>query len=435
MHELELLFQTALTDNPALAFVLVYATGILTSFTPCVLPLVPITIGVLSGGGIAGPAQGGRGKALLMGLAYAVGMALMFSLLGLLAALSGKAVFGMLASSPITYLVMGLFIGALSLWMLKGDNIDPRAALTTWAMSGKPNPLKNMVKWYTMAQGGSFAVAFAIGFLSGIIAGPCTAPVIALVLAYVAQQGEILYGVSLMFIFGLGLSTIMVIAGVSVNLVRKMTKGGLMIFVHKALGVLMVLVSLYFFYMAYTYSFGGAELSLELGETNPVWTLTTVSDEGQPGAKAKEAGADFPAFTFNQEQASQEEGTKPNPDNAPQTKHFPKDFQGKVVFVTFWGAWCKECMAEIPHIKTMIETTRNRDDFAVLSVNVMDPKPVMLQTVKDKEIRYPVLFDPESLLPDRLEATAFPLNLFIGKDGKVLYAGSTIPENWQSYLK
>jgi hypothetical protein len=178
---------------------------------------------------------------------------------------------------------------------------------------------------------------------------------------------------------------------------------------------------------------------LEKGEENPIWTLVQVSGQGEPGAKAKEPGAAFPEFRFTQktEPRKADEQAQPAPQvpGGEKALVFPKDFQGKVVFLTFWGTWCKECMAEVPVISAHGGGNQGPDGLRRGFGERDGPEAVMLQTVKDKGIRYPVLFDPDSLLPDRLQATAFPLNLFIGKDGKVLYAGSSIPETWREYLK
>ncbi len=257
---IEQTFQEALQNSPALAFLMVYLAGIATSFTPCVLPVLPMAVGTITSSAQTtketpeGPVQEIRlVRALIMGLVYASGLASMFAGLGILAALSGKAIFGLLASSPITYLVMAVIVFGLGLWLIKGDKIDPGAFLQNRAMRTTEGggPLSRIVRWYMMTPGGGIITTFAFGAVSGLIAGPCTAPVIALVLGYVAKQGAVAYGASLMFVFGLGLATLMIVAGLSMGLARSLARqGSLAQSIKYGMAGIMFLMSGYFLYVA-----------------------------------------------------------------------------------------------------------------------------------------------------------------------------------------
>src|SRR5438876_11347404 len=90
---------STLREQPLLAIPLLFGAGLATSLTPCVYPMIPITAGVLSGLGAGRPA---RGRAVLLTLAYAAGLALVYSLLGLLAGMTGT-LFGSVSSSPWAY--------------------------------------------------------------------------------------------------------------------------------------------------------------------------------------------------------------------------------------------------------------------------------------------------------------------------------------------
>ena len=82
--------ETTLRDEPLLAVPLLFAAGLATSLTPCVYPMIPITAGILGGAGAAGQS---RGRTAVLTLAYVAGLALVYSVLGLLAGLTGT-VFG-----------------------------------------------------------------------------------------------------------------------------------------------------------------------------------------------------------------------------------------------------------------------------------------------------------------------------------------------------
>ena len=94
--------------NPALAFVAVFLAGVLVSFTPCVYPVIPLTLGF-----IGARSAGSRWKGFVLSLFYVLGMALMYAVLGAFASLSGK-LFGAIGSHPVTYFIVAnvcLFLG------------------------------------------------------------------------------------------------------------------------------------------------------------------------------------------------------------------------------------------------------------------------------------------------------------------------------------
>ena len=102
--------------NPALAFVAVFLAGVLVSFTPCVYPVIPLTLGF-----IGARSAGSRWKGFVLSLFYVLGMALMYAVLGLFASLSGK-LFGAVGSHPVTYFIVAnvcLFLGLSMLGVLR----------------------------------------------------------------------------------------------------------------------------------------------------------------------------------------------------------------------------------------------------------------------------------------------------------------------------
>src|SRR3954471_11884066 len=94
--------ETALRDQPLLALPLLFGAGLATSLTPCIYPMIPITAGILGGAGAVG--RPGRRPAA-MTAAYVSGLALVYSLLGLLAGLTGT-LFGTVSSNPWAYFIM-----------------------------------------------------------------------------------------------------------------------------------------------------------------------------------------------------------------------------------------------------------------------------------------------------------------------------------------
>ncbi|RJO74354.1 MAG: hypothetical protein C4523_00800 [Myxococcales bacterium] len=439
MESLTQAFQDALAGSPVYAFALVAVAGVLTSFTPCVLPLFPVAVGTITASarkrefidGKLVETVTSRARALAMGLVYALGLATMFSLLGLFAALSGKAIFGLLASSPVAYLVMAAIMLALALWIWKGDRLDPNAYVQNWAFRGgeSAGPLRRAIRWYATTQGGGAAGTFAFGFLSGILAGPCTAPVIAAVLAYVAQVGAVAYGVALMFVYASGLAAPMVVAGMSATLASRLKKSGRLAKAVKGLFLALLLVAMVYFLHRAAYFAG---LLNSAGTTAaPVYAIVDVQKDGPPPVEAFQAGATLPDFSF---ETWRDPAAKEAAPDAPERRRLA-DLRGKIVIMPFWGIWCAECVREIPDLVAAAEKLKDRADATILSINVLDDPARVPGFTAAKGIVYPVAIDADGKLVERLGAVSFPLNLILDARGKVIYSGSAFPKDWEARVR
>ncbi|TMA13341.1 MAG: cytochrome C biogenesis protein, partial [Deltaproteobacteria bacterium] len=173
-------------------FAALFLGGILTSLTPCVYPLIPITVSIFG----ARQAEH-RGRSIALSAAYVAGIAAMFSALGLFAALSGKA-FGALLSSPAVIAVLAVFLVALAASMFGAFEIALPSALQQKLSSIK-------------AAG--FAGAFGMGLVAGVIAAPCTGPVLAGVLTYVAAQRNAVLGFWMLFTYAIGMGMLFFVLG------------------------------------------------------------------------------------------------------------------------------------------------------------------------------------------------------------------------------
>src|SRR3954466_7684609 len=151
----------------AATFAVLFLGGVLTSLTPCVYPLIPITLGIFG----ARQAES-RVRSVALSATYVGGIAAMYSVLGLFAALSGRA-FGAALSSPAVVVLLALFMLALAASMFGAFNIELPSALQ---------------QRLATVRGTGFATAFGMGLVCGIIAAPCTGPVLAGVLTFVATQ-------------------------------------------------------------------------------------------------------------------------------------------------------------------------------------------------------------------------------------------------------
>ena len=221
--------EATLRHEPLAALPVLFAAGIGTSLTPCVYPMIPITAGILGGAGASGVS---RGRTAVLTGSYVVGLALVYSLLGLLAGLTGS-LFGTIASSPWAYFITGNLLLVLGLALLDVFTV------------GVP---QRVARWAARIGAGSPGGAFAMGAASGLVAAPCGAPAFAAVLTFVAATGSAVLGFVYLFVFSLGLTALLVAVGLSSGLLAALPAAGRWtLWVKRAGGVLLLAMAEYYF--------------------------------------------------------------------------------------------------------------------------------------------------------------------------------------------
>ena len=188
-----------------LAYAAAYLGGILMSFTPCMYPMMPITIAFIGAHG-----SGSRTKGFLLSVVYVLGLSVTYTALAAIAALTGK-LFGQIQASPWTNLIVANICILMGLSMLDVFMLPIR-------MPGF------LAKAQTQRKG--FIGSFLIGCLSGLVMGPCTTPVLAVLLSFVATSQNVVFGVSLFFIFALGMGTLLIVLGTFAGLLTSLPKSG-----------------------------------------------------------------------------------------------------------------------------------------------------------------------------------------------------------------
>ncbi len=209
-----------------LVFVLVYLAGILASFTPCVYPVIPLTVAYFS-------AQGEKKKreTFFLAFVYVVGMSVIYSILGMIAALTGT-LFGRIAVHPITLFIFANICVLFGLYMLDVFDVSLPEFLTTRKGS---------------QQRRGVVGSFLLGASAGLVVGPCTTPVLAVLLAYVGTKQGMLFGASLLFVFSFGMGTLLMVLAMFSGLVNRLPKSGKwMIRIKKIAGLIMIALGEYF---------------------------------------------------------------------------------------------------------------------------------------------------------------------------------------------
>jgi thiol:disulfide interchange protein DsbD len=224
-----------LSGNPAVALPLVFAGGVLTSLTPCIYPMIPITVAIVGGteaGVRAGQPAPARWRPLLLTLTYVIGLALVYSALGLFAGLSGT-LFGSVSTNPWLYFAMANVLVLAALAMLDVLPVRMPTALVQRAA--------------TAGTAGRFSGALLMGAMSGLVAAPCSAPVMAAVLTWVSATRSALLGFLYLFVFSLGMCTLLVVVGLSSGTLARLPRAGMwMVWVKRAFALVMLGVAEYY---------------------------------------------------------------------------------------------------------------------------------------------------------------------------------------------
>jgi len=210
------------------ALPLLFGAGVLTSLTPCVYPMIPITVGVI-GGTAAGRS---RRRTVLLTLTYVSGVATFYALLGLVAGLTGS-LFGTVSANPWVRFATGNLLLLFGLAMLDVFPVSAPRRLTQWA--GR-------------LQGGSGPSVFLLGATSGIVAAPCGAPAFAAVLTWVSGTGSPVLGFVYLFVFSLGMTVLLVAVGLFSGTLAALPRSGpWMVWIKRIAGVVMIGVAEYYF--------------------------------------------------------------------------------------------------------------------------------------------------------------------------------------------
>ena len=390
----------------------VFLQGIVSFFSPCILPLIPLYIGYLSGGtgsiGEDGRVSYDRGKVMLHTICFVIGISFTFFLLGLGASALGN----FFKSNQLLFARVGgiliFLFGLYQLGMFGTSSVlerDRRLPLSFDKLAMSP--------FSALLMGFTFSFAWT----------PCIGPALASVLIMAASAkalGFALIGVyTLGFVLpflavGLFTTTVLEFFKTHRNIAKNMVKIG---------GVLMMLMGIFMF----------------TGRMNAVTGyLSSISSPfGLGGQETKETAAKEtlpetePAQTEAVEETT-EEVKKPLPavdftlqDQFGNT-HSLSDYKGKTIFLNFWATWCPPCRAEMPDIQKLYETQDTKGDNAVIILGVAAPnygtekdEQGIKDFLKDNGYTYPVLMDTSAELFEAYGIYSFPTTYMIDREGNV----------------
>jgi thiol:disulfide interchange protein DsbD len=209
----------------AFTFVFIFFIGLGLSLTPCIYPLIPITVSYFGG-----QAGGRASRTFLLALLYVLGMSITYSVLGTIAAMTG-GLFGSALQNPFVVLVIAAILVALALSMFGFWEI--RMPMFLARRTGS-------------ARQGSAGALF-MGLTMGVVAAPCIGPFVLGLLTYVGEMGKPLLGFFMFFTLAWGIGLPFLVLGtISGSISRLPRSGDWMVWVRKIFGFILVAMALYF---------------------------------------------------------------------------------------------------------------------------------------------------------------------------------------------
>ncbi len=400
------------TSIPALT---VFLQGLLSFFSPCVLPLVPLYIGYLAGGAARrnddGTIEYPRKKVLVNTLFFVIGVSFAFFVLGFGFTALGTFFSG---NQRIFAAVAGIVMIAFGLYMLgafgKARAVETERRLPLRLDRFAMNPL----------------IALVLGFTFSFAWTPCVGPVLASVLLMASTSASAATGFALIGVYTLGFVLPFLAVGLFTSEVLRFFRehGNVVRYTVKIGGALLIVMGIMTVtgwmngVTSYLSSFGGAPAAQEQpadqgGEGGA--SANGASGASGSGDAAKAAMPDAPDITLTDQNG---------------VEHRLSDYRGKTVFLNFFATWCGPCKQEIPDIEALYrDRGENQGDFAVIAVanpktfdnqrNADVSEDKVKEFIAEYGITYPVLMDRTGDVFAEYGVSSFPTTYMITKDGDV----------------
>ncbi|MFM1921788.1 MAG: Thiol:disulfide interchange protein DsbD precursor [Candidatus Hydrogenedentota bacterium] len=301
-----------------LLILVVLAGGFLLNLTPCVLPLIPINIGIIG----AGARAGSKARGFALGGAFGLGIAASYGALGLLVVLGLSTAFGGMNATVWFNAGIAVLFVVLALGMFDIINIDFSRYQAKVGLRGN--------------KSGSFAIAFAMGVISALLAGACVAPVVIYTILYAQDlyvQGNA-FALALPFLLGIGMALPWPFAGGGLSFLPK--PGAWMTRVKQAFGVFILGFAAYYGYVA--------------------WGIYDQKNVDPEAVKASVAALDEDGWLTSLDAGLAEAKA-----------------EGKPVLIDFWATWCKNCLVMNKTVLKEPEVLTALEDFVKIKYQAEDP--------------------------------------------------------------
>lgn len=365
------------TESLSIRLLLIFILGILLSLTPCIYPMIPITIGVLQ------PSKESTFlKNFLLAATYTIGVAMTFAIMGLCAAFFGGQC-GQFMGNPLIILIIVLILGYLGLSMLDLYQMKIPKFL---------QPKNHSVK------GGSYLSAFLFGAMSGMIASPCLSPGLALVLSIVATLGNKFLGFLMLFIFGIGSSMPLMIIGTFSSSLNMLPRAGMwMVEIKKVFGFMLLGMCIFYLNNILPWHLTLSLVSLLLLATGIYYIASSL----KPGKHRLKAVIGFIClimvplsifYTYKAYKTRDEKHSEWLSDY--HTALEKARTENKKLLLDFGASWCSLCKQLEKKILHHPEVTSLFNEVVAVYVDCTSGKPAMCQSYHFQGYPTILLIDP-----------------------------------------
>ncbi|MEY8353261.1 cytochrome c biogenesis protein CcdA [Lachnospiraceae bacterium 54-53] len=408
----------------------VFLQGILSFFSPCVLPLIPLYIGYLSGGtgvkGEDGRIRYRRSKVMIHTVCFVIGISFTFFLLGL-----GFSAFGsFFKSNQLLFARLGgILVILFGLYQL--------GIFGTSSVLGKERRLPFSFDVLAMSP----FTALIMGFTFSFAWTPCVGPALASVLIMAASASTKALGFTLIGVYTLGFILPFLAVGFFTTSVLDFFKA------HssaaksavKAGGILMIFMGLLIF---------TGKMNAVTGYLSSIQNPPAAGSEEAPETSAETETA---RETLPEKESSSETEESTDGEASPEilpaidftltdqfgSTHSLSDYKGKIIFLNFWATWCPPCRAEMPDIQKIYETYDREGDDGVIVLGVAAPgygnekdEEGIKAFLEENGYTYPVLMDTEAELFTAYGIFSYPTTFMIDREGNVFgYVSGQLSED------
>lgn len=363
-----------------------YVGGFFTSLTPCVYPLIPVTLAIFGANRDAS-----RLASFLLSCAYVFGIALTYTTLGVISAISGS-VFGQFLGNPWVVVLLALFLVALAVYSLDLIKIDFLSRLQGRA---------------SQVGGNGMLGAFFMGTVSGVVAAPCAAPLLIAILGVAAGSKDMLRGGLLLFVYSLGFGTLFIVLGTFSNLIQRLPRSGNWLYLVKFVIASSLLLAVAFLIEPLLHHADWWRHTEKVfGSASLMWAVAALALLAGFYASARQAGASklgcsaLLAVALYGAVLYQAPGSSNlNWKNSVEAALEQAKASGSLVMVDFYADWCAACKE--------FEKITFPDSAVAVELNKIALARIDMTKLDEKSEEY----------EDRYEILGLPTILFLRADG------------------
>lgn len=396
----------------------VFFQGLLSFFSPCVLPLIPLYIGYLSGGtgkrGADGKIHYQKSKVMIHTLCFVIGVSFAFFALGF----GVSALGSFLNKNQMLFARIGGVIIVLFGFYQLGVFGNSRVL-------GKERRLPFHLDKLAMSP----LTALIMGFTFSFAWTPCVGPALTSVLLMAASANTKVMGFMLIGVYTVGFVLPFLAVGLFTTTLLEFFKSHMNVvkYTVKVGGALMILMGVLMFtgkMNAFTgYLSGGTNANLESQEETEKESEDASEDkEENKEEESKETVVPAIDFTLKDQFGNE---------------HTLSDYKGKTVFLNFWATWCGPCRSEMPDIQKLYETYETEGDNAVIILGVAAPglgqekdEAGIKAFLDESGYTYPTLMDTTGDLFSEYGISSFPTTFMIDREGNVFgYVSGALNED------